>query len=456
MIPVIALTAVILLQSAVIFFSFRLLSFSQKMIWITFVILMFIVVGYQGLALYGYFNDHHWINTVFAVVSPLLSSAILAAIILGMPRLRRLVEYERGLIKREALYREMFEKNPAVQLLVDPSTGQIVDANPAASRFYGYTRDTLQTMNINQINTLPPEMIRLEMQQALYEKRHFFFFKHRLSSGDIRDVEVSSAPIQLEGRTLLYSIVFDITERRQAERETRQLIRELDAFAYTVAHDLKAPLSIILGYAQLLRSELSEDDFKTLITRKIETTTQKMGHIIDELLLFARSYEKESVQYEALNMQQIVEEVQQRLSPLIEQGHAEVTLSEYWPPAVGHAAWVEEVWMNYLTNALKYGGSPPHITLGADSQVNGLARFWVRDSGQGLDEEQQAILFQPFQRLDKNNPDSTGLGLWICRRLIERQGGKVGVSSRPGEGSLFYFTLPIPNGSQAPPEDESG
>ncbi len=456
MIPVMALSAVILLQSAVIFFSFRLLYFSQKMIWIPFLVLMCIVAGYQGLALYGYFSHPHWINTVFVGMSPLLSGTILGALMLGMPRLRRLAEYEQGLIKREALYREMFEKNPAVQLLVDPSTGQLVDANPAASRFYGYSREILRTMNINQINCLPPETIHMEMQQAVHEKRNYFLFQHRLASGEIRDVEVSSAPIHVGERTLLYSIVHDITERRQAEQETRHLIRELDAFAYTVAHDLKAPLSIIIGYTQLLRSEIPNDEFPVLIMKKIESTTQKMGRIIDELLLFARSYEKDSVHYEALNMQHIVDEVQQRLSPLIEQGHAEVTLTENWPTAVGHADWVEEVWMNYLTNALKYGGSPPHITLGADSQAGGQARFWVRDAGQGLDEEQQAVLFKPFQHLDKNNPDSTGLGLWICRRLIERQGGSVGVNSRPGEGSLFYFTLPMPNGSPAPPEDESG
>ncbi|MBZ0310177.1 MAG: HAMP domain-containing histidine kinase, partial [Anaerolineae bacterium] len=220
-------------------------------------------------------------------------------------------------------------------------------------------------------------------------------------------------------------------------------------------HDLKAPLSIIIGYMQLLRNDLPKDDFQVSVMQKIESTIQKMGRIIDDLLLFARSYGKETVRYEPLNMQQIVEEVQQRLSPLIEKGNADVTLAENWPSAVGYAGWVEEVWMNYMTNALKYGGTPPHITVGADSQ-KGLVRFWVRDSGQGLNEEQQSVLFQPFQRLDQTDPDAIGLGLWICRRLIERQGGRVGVRSRPGEGSLFYFTLPMSNGSPAPQEDESG
>lgn len=432
----------IVLQVIVILIAFRYVVFIKQTR--PLLILLLLLLGHQVLGAAR--QDHLPIHDVFDLAVPLISGIVLIGLVMRKPALK----------KREAIYREMFDKNQAVQLLIDPATGSIVDANPAASTFYGYSHAELQTMKINQINTLPPDVIYLEMQQALLEKRHFFFFRHRLASGEVRDVEVSAAPIEVEGQQLLYSIVHDITEKRQAERETRQLIHELDAFAYTAAHDLKAPLSIIMGYAQNLRYEIPPNDLHRDTLIKIEATTQKMGKIIDELLLFARSFEKEVVTFEVLDMGRIVDEVRNRLSPLIEQAKAELMIATAWPEAVGYAAWVEEVWVNFLTNALKYGGTPPRIMLGADSGDNGVVRFWVKDCGQGINEAQQALLFKPFQRLDKNNPESTGLGLWMTRRLIERQGGRVGVSSSPGEGSLFYFTLPKPDAAPAPPEDRLG
>jgi PAS domain S-box-containing protein len=129
------------------------------------------------------------------------------------------LEAEERLREEEATYRSMFEKNRAVKLVLEPETGAIVDANPAASEFYGYPRDTLRTMNIADINILPPEQIQAEMQQAHAEQRLCFFFQHRLASGNIRDVEVYSGPIEVRGRQFLFSIIQDITERKQAEQE---------------------------------------------------------------------------------------------------------------------------------------------------------------------------------------------------------------------------------------------
>ncbi|HVQ32064.1 MAG TPA: PAS domain S-box protein, partial [Vicinamibacteria bacterium] len=115
------------------------------------------------------------------------------------------------------LHRQFFERNRAVQLLIDPATGAIVDANPAACAFYGFDRDRLRSLRIGDINTLPPNQLRAAMAQAEAERRTFFPFRHRLASGEERDVEVHTGPVELGGQRLLYSIVHDVTDRRQAE-----------------------------------------------------------------------------------------------------------------------------------------------------------------------------------------------------------------------------------------------
>ncbi len=124
---------------------------------------------------------------------------------------------EEALRESEERYRSLFYNNHAVMLLIDPEDGRIVDANPAAARFYGRSIEELKRMKITQINTLWPEQVKEEMERARTEQRNHFFFKHRLADGSVRDVEVFSGPIPLGGRSILYSIVHDITERRRAE-----------------------------------------------------------------------------------------------------------------------------------------------------------------------------------------------------------------------------------------------
>jgi diguanylate cyclase (GGDEF)-like protein/PAS domain S-box-containing protein len=129
---------------------------------------------------------------------------------------------EAQLRESEARFRNLFEQNGSVMILVAPESGLIVAANLAASRFYGYSREELTGMNVDQINTLPAEEIARERQKALSEERNFFSFRHRLASGELRDVEVYSSPVEAVGRRLLFSIVHDVTEREQAQIELRE------------------------------------------------------------------------------------------------------------------------------------------------------------------------------------------------------------------------------------------
>ncbi len=241
------------------------------------------------------------------------------------------------------------------------------------------------------------------------------------------------------------AIVFqDITGRKQVEQEREKLIEELDAFAHTVAHDLKNPVGLIMGFAEALATTptLQNEDRRWCIDA-IWRNGNKMNNIIDELLLLA-GVRKTQVLMTPLNMGLVVAEARQRLTDMIASCQATLVLPATWPPAMGYAPWVEEVWVNYINNALKYGGQPPRVEMGGEVQPDGTVRFWVRDNGSGLTPEEQANLFTPFTRLDQTRATGHGLGLSIVRRIMGKLGGQAGVESHciPGQGSIFYFTLP--------------
>ena len=128
---------------------------------------------------------------------------------------------EEALLQSEMRFRQMFERHDSNMLLIDLASGAIVDANAAASRFYGYPLERLKNMNIAQINNLPPEEVANERTHALQEKRNYFIFPHRMANGEMRTVEVHSSPIEIPGQTLLFSIIHDISEHKRVEKELR-------------------------------------------------------------------------------------------------------------------------------------------------------------------------------------------------------------------------------------------
>lgn len=244
-----------------------------------------------------------------------------------------------------------------------------------------------------------------------------------------------------------------VEERTQALQALNQeLLRrneDLEAFAHTVAHDLKGPLASLLGFSEALQDNLGHMSQETLFNylNLIGRSARKLTNIVDELLLLS-SFSKVEVLSRPVAMGAVVSAALERLRDSIQQRKAELVIQESWPPAYGYGPWLEEVWVNYISNALKYGGTPPRIVLGATRQQDGMVRFWVKDNGYGLTEEEQRRLFVPFTRLANVRAQGYGLGLSITRRIVERLGGQVGVESEPGKGSTFFFTLP------AAPEDE--
>ena len=242
--------------------------------------------------------------------------------------------------------------------------------------------------------------------------------------------------------------VNDELVRSNTELQARN--EELDAYASTVAHDLRNPLNLMVGYAELLAdagNSISEEQIHTF-SEEIVRAGHKMNSIIEELMLLA-GLRTMQVEMKPLDMASVVAQARQRLTLVIKEYQGEITCPERWPTASGHAPWVEQVWVNYLSNAIKYGGRPPRIKVGATEQPDGTVRFWVRDNGLGIKPADQSRLFTPFERLDQARATGYGLGLSIVRRIVEKMAGQVGVESGgvPGQGSTFSFDLPSANQS---------
>jgi len=176
-------------------------------------------------------------------------------------------------------------------------------------------------------------------------------------------------------------------------------------------------------------------------------TADEMKRIINNLKHFSEVSESQAP-FETVHMADVVANVQCRLSHLIREQQAQVVLPEVWPAAIGYGPWIEEVWANYLSNALKYGGRPPYVELGASAPSEGVVQFWVRDNGPGIPPAVRTHLFTTFNHVGHIDHLEHGLDLSIVLQIVEKLGGEVGVESEPGKGSLFYFTLPADSSSR--------
>ena len=256
--------------------------------------------------------------------------------------------------------------------------------------------------------------------------------------------DVPEAPKTLE---FLIRDVFDDLQRSKLqfyEQVTALEVRnsELDEYAHMVAHDLKEPLNVLIMNIDQIKDvhELNAEELRDCLLQ-IKSTAYEMKSIIKSLLLFAQVSKAEAPRG-VVHMAEVVANVQSRLSYMIREQQAQVILPQVWPESVGYEPWIEEVWANFLSNALKYGGRPPRVELGASLRSDGMLRFWTRDNGPGIPPEDRACLFTRGNPLRALRQMGDGLGLPIVNNIVEKLGGEVGVESEEGEGSLFFFTLP--------------
>jgi PAS domain S-box-containing protein len=337
----------------------------------------------------------------------------------------------------------------AESVVIIDNAANIVLVNKQAERLFGYTKEELVGLHLN---ALLPDKFRSTHPKhvaAYFEKpkiRPMGLEKElsaRHKNGHDIPVEISLSHIETTSGHLAMAFITDITLRKEALNSLESRNEELDAFAHTVAHDLKGSISTLIGYSELLndhKADLSREQVRESLDM-ICRVGWKMSDIVDELLLLAK-VRKDEVNIAPLEMLPIINEATFRLNHKIEESGAEITLCQDFPTALGYGPWLEEVWYNYISNAVKFGGTPPKIILGGELTEEGFARFWVKDNGLGLSQAEQAHLFVPCAS-QTNHSEGNGLGLSIVKRIVKKLNGYVGVESELNEGSIFSFTLPV-------------
>ena len=350
--------------------------------------------------------------------------------------------------------RDVILQNMRNGVLVLDTQATIVDFSPMIEQIVGKHEDELIGYSAHRVLGRWEELCQTIKAQKTGVGEISLQRDNTLKTYEWRISELSTSNDQIIGWVV---ILFDMSRLKdvefalqQSNRELRnqiaqreQLIADLDAFAHTVAHDLQNPLSIIVGYADVISMELDNEHELSDYVIRIEETALKMGRIINELMFLAQVRKKNVVLY-PLDTRKIVKEVEKRLTKMINDYHAELITPNRWIPAMGYAPWIEEVWENYISNAIKYGGKPPIIEIGS-TLMDDKVKFWIKDNGDGLAPDMQKKVFEDNVNLPEKIKNGHGLGLSVVRRILEKQGGAVDVtcSGVSGEGCVFSFTLPI-------------
>jgi len=366
--------------------------------------------------------------------------------------------------ENEYRYRQMFEGNTAIKLLIDPATGEIKDSNSAATAFYGYSKKEILSLNIKDLNTATAEEIKEEMENALNESRQYFNFQHIKRNGELRDVEVYSGPVQTKDRILLYSILHDVTDRKKAQREMVAAKAEAEManqakseFVANMSHEIRTPLNGMLGSVFLLKLQDLGDEAQELV-EVIHNSSNALLATINDILdlskIEAGNIDLENIDFD---LQLLVNQVYQTFNlPCRQKG---LELFQVYPENsptlfLGDAGRIRQILMNLISNALKFttqGSITIQTTLKPIASKGFEVEIQIQDTGIGIAPEQLDSIFGSFNQADSSinrRFGGTGLGLTISRRFAELMGGSLVVGSQPDVGSTFTLRLQLEQTTQ--------
>jgi PAS domain S-box-containing protein len=330
---------------------------------------------------------------------------------------------------------------------------QFVYINPQFSRFTGYTEDELIGMDPSSL-VVPEDRARVRENavQALKAGRPFDYeYRIHDKSGDTRWIMESVVSIDYHGKRASLGNYLDITERKRAEEAQKHTLAELERsneelaqFAYVASHDLQEPLRMVASFTQLLSRRYKgklDDDADEFIRFAVDGVT-RMQNLINDLLAYSRVGTRGGAM-ELTDADHVLDRVCADLSTAIEESGAVISHEEL-PSIYVDPTQFGQLLQNLVANAIKYRapGRTPEVTVSAIHEA-GAWRFTVSDNGIGIGPEYFDRIFVIFQRLHgKEDYEGTGIGLAICKKIVERHGGHIWVESEPRTGSAFHFTIP--------------
>jgi len=374
---------------------------------------------------------------------------------------------EEVLRESEAKFRKLISSLPDAVLVVD-TEGRIVYCNQNATKIFAYKLDEMLSCTIEDL--LPKRFSEHHLSlrngylsepksRAMGEGRELFALR---KDGSEFSTEIMLEPVEINSNLFILTIVRDITERKKAEEEifklnteleqrvierTSQLEtanKELEAFSYSVSHDLRAPLRAIDGFSKIIMEdyEAKLDDEGKRFLKMIRTNTQQMDHLITDLLSLSRVSRIE-INFSSIDMTALVNSIYNEITSTKERKKFVFTVAEL-PNAIGDTTLMKQVWSNLLSNAVKFTLPKNNRKIEIGSyQEKGKNIYFVKDSGAGFNPNYVHKLFGLFQRLHKTDEfEGTGVGLAIVQRIIHRHGGEVWAEGKINEGATFYFSLP--------------
>jgi PAS domain S-box-containing protein len=356
-----------------------------------------------------------------------------------------------ALRESENRYRALFEGLPIPAFVCDAKTFAFLAVNHAAIRHYGFTREEFQAMTLWDIQPredMPAVLLSVGEVQQTPEK--FGIWQHRKKDGTVIRIDMAGCAVPYGDRTATLLVADDVTELKRAEEElarnAKELARsntELEQFAYVASHDLQEPLRMVSSYTQLLARRYKgklDADADEFIAFAVDGAT-RMQHLINDLLAYSRVTMK-GREFKPVEAQAALGQVLANLTPAIEESQARVTYGPL-PTIMADATQMQQLFQNLISNAIKFRREEPLCVHVSAEQGAGEWLFSVRDNGIGIETRYLERIFVIFQRLHSaSDIPGTGIGLAICRRIVERHGGRLWVTSEPGKGSDFHFTIP--------------
>lgn len=352
---------------------------------------------------------------------------------------------------------EMVYRNSSDGMVVTDEANRIIAINPAFSMLTGYTQDEVVGKN--------PSLLKSGLQDlAFYQKMWDVITRTGVWQGEIwnrrKNGEVYAELLTVnairnaDGSIFRYVALFsDVTERKQLDEQLQahkdELVRsnaELEQFAYVASHDLRQPLRTVCSYLSLLEKSLADrlNDKERMFLDYASQGAKRMSHLISDLLEYSRIGRDERPKVR-LELAALVDDAIDDLSAAIAESHGNVVVTGNLPCVIGNSAELARLFQNLIGNAIKYRdpARPPLVEISAVEQGR-FCTIAIQDNGIGIAPEHFERIFGVFQRLHgASEYEGTGIGLAVCRKIVEHHGGKISIDSQISKGSTFYFTLKL-------------